>query len=211
MSLSALDLLRDLTKAALDVSTGISVHNALSPDAPARREDIKGPVITALNAAACEARNWLASDAARAEGVAALQQAGEPVEFEASIRPPPHWPSNPDYDRHPQTAEEWDWRTHRGVDIAIKRLNFAGDLADPRAPDQMALVLRTDLITLKHDWIWKNAVFEEWREERASLPQQTALVEQGVEKIIGPHEPAACGEGTLPSPSEPPRSAGGEA
>ena len=26
-----------------------------------------------------------------------------------------------------------------------------------------------------------------------SLPQQTALVEQGVEKIIGPHEPAACG------------------
>jgi len=40
------------------------------------------------------------------------------------------------------------------------------------------------------------------------LPQQTDLVEEGVEKIIAPHEPAACGEGTLPSPSEPPRSAG---
>ena len=37
------------------------------------------------------------------------------------------------------------------------------------------------------------------------LPQQTALVEQGVEKIIGPHEPAACGAS---APSEPPRSDG---
>lgn len=37
------------------------------------------------------------------------------------------------------------------------------------------------------------------------LPQQTALVEQGVEKIIGPHEPAACGAS---APSEPPRDDG---
>jgi len=40
-----------------------------------------------------------------------------------------------------------------------------------------------------------------------ALPQQTALVEEGVEKIIGPHEPAACGAS---APSEPPWD-GGEA
>lgn len=37
-----------------------------------------------------------------------------------------------------------------------------------------------------------------------SLPQQTAVVEQGVEKIIGPHEPAACGAS---APSDAPLSA----
>lgn len=40
--------LMGLRQAASDVLTGISVHNALSPDAPARKDDIRGPVISAL-------------------------------------------------------------------------------------------------------------------------------------------------------------------
>lgn len=37
-----------------------------------------------------------------------------------------------------------------------------------------------------------------------TLPQQTALVEQGVEKIIGQHEPTACGASAPSEPAEPP-------
>lgn len=91
-------------------------------------------------------------DAARAEGVAALQQAGEPV--------------------------------------AWIRNEIAKIISGAPFPSKRSLA-KADEILAKF----------------SPLPQQTALVEEGVEKIIAQHEPAACGEGTLPSPSEPPLSA----
>lgn len=54
--------LRGLTRAASDMLTGISVHNGLNPDAPARRHDIEGPVVTALSHAAHKARAALSPE-----------------------------------------------------------------------------------------------------------------------------------------------------
>lgn len=86
----------------------------------------------------------------RAEGVAALQQAGEPV--------------------------------------AWIRNEIAKIISGAPFPSKRSLA-KADEILAKF----------------SPLPQQAALVEQGVEKIIGPHEPAACGAS---APSEAPRSDG---
>lgn len=53
-------LLRRLNSAAEAMSIGVQVHNRLHPDAPARKDDIEGPVVSELWDAHCEARNWLA-------------------------------------------------------------------------------------------------------------------------------------------------------
>jgi hypothetical protein len=68
-------------------------------------------------------------------------------------QPPVHWMASDGWKRHPQTAEEWNWRKdsdHVGEasDRSEQRLNFAADQADPHAPDQMATVLRIDLLRL---------------------------------------------------------------
>lgn len=84
--------------------------------------------------------------------------------------PHPNWrPDGKGGERHPQTVAEWDYRndpTGGALARSVRRLNVAGDYDDPRAPDQMALVLRIDLIRLKHDWIHKNACFEYWLASR---------------------------------------------
>ena len=95
-------------------------------------------------------------DAARAEGVAALQQAGEPVGY------------------------RWRWRSDLYCEGAL--------------PGRWHYDNRLPVLALGEDW--KREV-----EPLFTLPQQTALVEQGVEKIIAQHEPAACGAS---APSEPP-------
>ncbi|MES3028552.1 MAG: hypothetical protein V4820_11940 [Pseudomonadota bacterium] len=172
-------------------------------------------------------------DAARAEGVAALQQAGDhvaevgklidlptgPVAWARSTvirdrdgysigsdEPEVHWgPTYPE--------DETDWfplfaLSQQPAEQIAENANCSPEpAAEPvawRILDQFGTALAlcalkpTDLI-----------VGETLQPLYASpLPQQTALVEEGVEKIIGPHEPAACGEGTLPSPSGAPRSAG---
>ena len=76
-----------------------------------------------------------------------------------SDSPPPHWTAGDGYERHPQTAEEWDWRADspNGPERSLKRLNFAADLADPHAPDQMALVLRIDIMRLEGGYIHQRA------------------------------------------------------
>ena len=51
--------LRNLQSAADAVRTGISVHNELHADAPARRDNIEGPVITDLVNASHAARMLL--------------------------------------------------------------------------------------------------------------------------------------------------------
>ena len=48
--------LQNLQHAAANMLTGIEVNNRLHPDAPARRKDIAGPVVTSLRAAVLSAR-----------------------------------------------------------------------------------------------------------------------------------------------------------
>lgn len=48
--------LQNLHQAAANMLTGIEVNNRLHPDAPARRKDIAGPVVTSLRAAVLSAR-----------------------------------------------------------------------------------------------------------------------------------------------------------
>ena len=87
----------------------------------------------------------------------------------ASEWPPTHWKDADQHERHPKTAREWNWREdpplgEGGLEVAIRRLNFAGDLADPRAPDQMALVLRKDLINVKHELLRQTALADALRQ-----------------------------------------------
>jgi len=107
-------------------------------------------------------------DAARAEGVAALQQEGEPVAWSRD---------------EIATAVQTEGQT-----IAAQALLELGYRYqdDPDGISPAAYYIADAIL---------------------SLPQQTALVEQGVEKIIAQHEPAACGAS---APSEAPRSDGGK-
>lgn len=98
-----------------------------------------------------------------------LEGAGaDPVTW-PNDKPPPHWTPDDKYDRHPKTVEAWDWRQDpRGDEraaVQIRRLNFAADFADPRAPDQMALVLRGDLIDVKHRLIRSEALCDLYKSQ----------------------------------------------
>lgn len=110
--------------------------------------------VAALQAALTRAQVELAQARGEIERLTAAAQA--PAEW-PNDKPPPHWTPDDQFDRHPKTAEAWDWRADGSGDERwdrqIRRLNFAGDRADPRAPDQMALVLRKDLIDIKHKLI----------------------------------------------------------
>lgn len=109
----------------------------------------------------------------RAEGIAALQQAGEEIAENANC--PAGWVLVP-REPKPEMVAAW-WRVKNGH-------HFHGE---PPPTDTSDYAAYRAMIAV------------------SPLPQQTALVEQGVEKIIGPHEPAACGAS---APSEPPRSDG---
>lgn len=136
---------------------------------------------------------------ARAEGVAALQQAGEPV---AWLTPGRYVIDEQSERGHYSNGDAWV--VARKLPRAISREEIAREI-DPDAWDRWTYTWppgRKEKSLAKADAILSKL---------SPLPQQTDLVEEGVEKIIAPHEPAACGEGTLPSPSDPPRSAGGAA
>lgn len=63
--------------------------------------------------------------------------------------PPAHWTENDEWKRHPQSSDEWNWHNDNYQYCGKRselRLNFAADLEDPHAPDQMAVVLRIDLL-----------------------------------------------------------------
>lgn len=66
----------------------------------------------------------------------------------------------------------------------IRRLNFAGDLADPRAPDQMALVLRKDLINIKHRLITAEVRVKLYREQAAAPPPPVTEVAGDVVRLV---------------------------
>lgn len=78
--------------------------------------------------------------------------------------PPVHWTSDDKYDRHPKTAAAWDWANDRAdgaaIDASIRRLQFNSDFADPRAPDQLTLALRLDIIRVLGQLTWKEAQSE---------------------------------------------------
>ncbi len=85
--------------------------------------------------------------------------------------PPPHWSPERPHERHPQTPEEWNppkdpvgTRQER----AIRRLNFACDRDDPRAPAETAIVSRWDLSALLADLTHKRVYFEIHRRRAAS-------------------------------------------
>jgi hypothetical protein len=123
-------------------------------------------------------------------------------------QPPAHWTGPSRWDRHPQTAEEWD--AHKDpvggkVEKAIRRINFAGDMTDPDAPDQMAIVHRWDLTTLMHELVFKRAAFDSHKE---TIEQLRALVEnaarlQAAIESIPPHLNWLIGKGKT-RPDEPP-------
>lgn len=80
-------------------------------------------------------------------------------------KPPAHWAPDDQYaDRQPQTPEEWDWRAdgpdNGALSRSIKRLNYGADRADPHTPDQMATVLRIDLMRVTSQLVWLTAKTE---------------------------------------------------
>lgn len=119
-------------------------------------------------------RCWEAWCAAEAQKMA-------PGGIEESFKPHPRWKGDRGTgvgsDRHPGTLEEWNWRTDVAPDAlqrSRRRLNVAADYADDRAPDQMAVVLRIDLIrvlmslthqTARADSLFKRiTALDRWRD-----------------------------------------------
>jgi hypothetical protein len=82
---------------------------------------------------------------------------------------PQHMRAKPG-ERHPQNDEEHNPANDREGHVlarSVARINYAADYADPRAPDQMALVWRIDLLRLSSDWQHKRAYFEHTKDVRA--------------------------------------------
>jgi len=87
--------------------------------------------------------------ALRAELATLRAQETPKVPTRVNNHPPTHWEAVDGWARHPQNAEEWDWPVDpAGSNRSELRLNFASDRADPHAPDQMALILRLDLLRI---------------------------------------------------------------
>lgn len=102
-----------------------------------------------------------------------------------STKPPAHWTPDPESERHPQTADEWNWRLdsyeNDALERSTKRLNFMADLADPAAPDQMAIVNRIDLMRVTGNCVWLTAKTELYGKilaERNALIEKVAVLEQ---------------------------------
>lgn len=78
--------------------------------------------------------------------------------------PPPHWRENDGWESHPQEASAWDWDQdgpeNNPKERSRLRLCFAGDRADPRAPEEMALVLRVNLSRVVGELVWRRAQVE---------------------------------------------------
>lgn len=89
---------------------------------------------------------------------------------------PPHFRENDCWDRHPQTNDQWDWSNNRSKELGRLRLNFACDIADPRAPDQMALVYRIDLMNVLDDLTHKDAFFNAFGNRSPAIPDGWVLV-----------------------------------
>jgi hypothetical protein len=98
------------------------------------------------------------------------------VSVEESTLPHPRWNPTKPGQRHPQTTEAWDWRNdgpdNDAFDRSVRRLAVAGDYDDPRAPDQMAQVLRIDLIRVLDALVHRTAQSEARAETIRCLQRQ---------------------------------------
>lgn len=101
-----------------------------------------------------------------------------------TTQPHPRWKPSDGSARHPQTLSAWDWRGDAppAFDRSLRRLNVAIDYDDPRAPDQMTLVLRIDLSRLIGDWTHKNAAFEAFR--NSDTGRLTAVLPSAAERFV---------------------------
>lgn len=78
-------------------------------------------------------------------------------------KPPPHFNPDARWQRQPQSNDEWDAhkdKIGKREFRAKRRLAFATDLADPRAPECMALVSRLDISVVLSRLSWLEARFE---------------------------------------------------
>jgi len=170
--------------------------------------DLNGPYCPACNSDI---------DAARAEGVAALQQAAEQIAenahcswrpevrafadlMEAQLRANDHkpgWKDDADLDLFERLGEE-STELLAALHRNAKRLMWG---------DSWVMEDTVPRVGLEAADVANFAMMIADVCGALALPQQTALVEEGVEKIIAQHEPAACGAS---APSEAPRSDGDE-
>lgn len=79
----------------------------------------------------------------------------EATDPDAWRKPPPHFKPDPRWQRQPQSDDEWDANkdTDRQFN-AKRRLAFAGDVDDPRAPECMGTVRAAidHVVPLKEAW-----------------------------------------------------------
>lgn len=103
-------------------------------------------------------------------------------------KPPSHWQPDDRYaDRQPQTVEEWDWRAdgpaNGALSRSIKRLNYGADRADPHAPDQMATVLRIDIMRATAQLTWLEAKARMQADKISSLANTPAASSVGADDL----------------------------
>lgn len=107
---------------------------------------------------------------------------------EESRQPPPGFKPDARYAHMlPMSAEEWDWTldsAENGAGVrSKKRLEYAACCADPRAIDQMAQVLRMDLLRVLGDHTHKNAYFHHTRPYVAAMKEQIASLTQALANL----------------------------
>lgn len=106
----------------------------------------------------------------------------------ASKQPHPRWNAKKPGERHPQSLQAWDWQEHRSIEDSLRRLAVSGDYADPRVPDQMALVTRRDLLHVTGDYVrlraWQQIVVE----KAAQQDREAAAVEKRLSEIVSDAE-----------------------
>lgn len=101
-------------------------------------------------------------------------------------KPPAHWKGPSRWGRHPQSPEEWDQHqdpTGAKQERAVKRLNFATDQEDPKAPPECAIVSRWDLMIALGELTHKRAAFEHFVTKRLS-PASDGLRRQVARSLV---------------------------
>jgi len=117
------------------------------------------------------------------------------LEERQNDKPPTHWHPDSKSELQPQSEGEWDWREDRHDNDALgrskRRLRFAWCLADPHAPDQMALVLRVDLGRVLAKLTQYTAHREMLMKSKTEAADEIASLRARVAKLEGALDPFA--------------------
>ncbi len=114
----------------------------------------------------------LIAEVEAARSLAVPQGGGDP---DAWRKAPPHFKADERWQRLPQSDEDWDRMKDPpglGAFPAKRRLAFASDLADPRAPSGMALVSRWDICLVLGRLTWLEARFKNTAGDVLAPPPQ---------------------------------------